>query len=89
MCDVERPWNDLLTIVSKASGCDDWHGHHDQPAAAPHVLHEELLDHDVPESLGQNQINLVCQSTVALLQLVHLHLESTKMTTVSSTITLC
>lgn len=83
MCDVQCVCvcvydNSLLTTVSEASGCDDRHGHHDKPAAAPHVLHEELLDHDVPESFGQNQIHLICQSTVALLQLVHLHLEVTK-----------
>lgn len=40
-----------ITIVSKSCGCNDGHCDHDQPAAAPHVLHEELLNHDVPEAL--------------------------------------
>lgn len=78
MCVRQEASNGLLTIVSKAGGCDDRHGHHHKAAAAPHVLHEELLDHDIPESLRQNQIYLVCQRAVALLQLVHLYLESTK-----------
>lgn len=65
----------LPTIVGEAGGSDDGHCHHDQPAATPHVLHEELLDHDVPQTLGQDQVHLVRQSPVALLQLAHLHLQ--------------
>lgn len=68
----------FLTIVSEASGGDDGDGDHDEAAAAPHVLHEELLDHDVPEALGQDQVHLLGQSTVALLQLTHLHLQRSR-----------
>ena len=67
----------VLTIVSEAGGCDDGHGDHDEAAAAPHILHEELLDHDIPETLGEDQVHLVGQSPVALLQLTHLHLQQT------------
>lgn len=66
-----------LTVVSEACSRDDRHSHHDQAAAAPHVLHEELLDHDVPETLGQDQVHLVRQGPVTLLQLTHLHLQQT------------
>ena len=62
------------TVVSEARGCDDGHSDHDQPAAAPHVLHEELLHHDVPQTLGQDQVHLLRQGPVALLKLLHLHL---------------
>lgn len=72
----------LLTVVSEAGRRDDRHSDHDQPAAAPHVLHEELLDHDVPETLGQDQVHLVRKGPVALLQLPHLHLQWTAHTPV-------
>lgn len=66
-----------ITAVSEAGSCDDGHSHHDQSTATPHILHEELLYHDVPETLGQDQVHLLRQGPVALLQLTHLHLTHT------------
>lgn len=68
----------MLTVVSKAGSSDDGHCHHNKATCTPNVLHEELLDHDVPQALGQDQIHLFSQSLVALLQLQHLYLSHRK-----------
>lgn len=49
----------MLTIVSIAGGSDNGHCHHDKATSTPNILHEELLDHDVPQTLGQDQIDLL------------------------------
>ena len=34
----------------------------EQTCKAPHVLHEELLYHDEPEPLAEDEVHLSCQS---------------------------
>lgn len=66
-----------VTIFGVSGGGDDGHGHHDEAGGAPDVLHKELLQHDVPQTLQQDLMDLRGQRPVAPLQLLHLHLPVT------------
>lgn len=48
----------VFTVFRVSGGSDDGHGHHHQARGAPHVLHQELLQHDVPEALQQDLMDL-------------------------------
>lgn len=58
-----------------SGGGDDGHGDHHQARGTPHVLHEELFQHDVPEALQQDLMDLRGQRRVAPPQLGQLHLQ--------------
>lgn len=62
-------------MFSVSGGGDDGHGDHHQAGSAPHVLHEELFQHDVPEALQQDLMDLRGQRRVAPPQLGQLHLQ--------------
>lgn len=62
-------------MFSVSDGGDDGHGDHHQAGGAPHVLHEELFQHDVPEALQQDLMDLRGQRRVAPPQLGQLHLQ--------------
>jgi len=43
---------------------DDGQCDHDHAGAAPHVLHEELLQHDVPQALVEDAVLLRYEGTI-------------------------
>lgn len=64
----------VFTVFGVTCSGDDGHSDHHQAGGAPKVLHEELFQHDVPESLQQDLMDLRRQRHVAPLQLGQLHL---------------
>lgn len=56
------------TIRSDATSTSrhDGNSHHDESTCTPPVLHQKLLKHDVPKSLHENQICLLCQCLICL-----------------------
>lgn len=71
--------NWIHTIFRVSGGSDDGHGDHDQARCAPEIFHQELLQHDIPQPLEQDQVNLLGQRGVAPLQLQHLNLRRAQM----------
>ena len=68
----------IRTIPMHCSGGYDGYGDHDESTRAPHVLGEELLHLDIPESLPEDAVHLARQSLVRLLQQAQLHLVQNK-----------
>ena len=64
-----------LTIRSVACGGHDRESYHHHAGRTPHILHQELLQHDVEQPLSEDQVHLSCQRIVAALQDCHLNLQ--------------
>ena len=67
----------VLTIFVHSICGDDGDCYHDEPGGTPHVLHEELLQLDVPQTLPDDFLHLGHQLLIGLLEERLLHLEVT------------
>lgn len=65
----------VVYLLNRCDSSHDGQGHHDHAGGRPQILHQELLQHNVPQTLIHNVRHLLSQLLVAFLEQRQLHLQ--------------